>query len=180
MSKIKLLKQGRYLGLFCQNNWEFVSRVNCNGIVIVLALTQEKRVLFVEQYRIPVRKRVIEFPAGLMNDQGLKRKESFVTAAKRELLEETGYAAQKITKVVEGPTSGGSSRDLVTIVRAEGLKKVHAGGGDATESIRVHEVLLSQADRWLASQMKKGLLVDPKVYAGLYFLKTRYTPPFFR
>ena len=46
------------------------------------------------------------------------------------------------------------------------------GGGDETESIIVHEVSLQEVDLWLYEMEKKGYLVDPKVYAGLYFLKT--------
>ena len=52
------------------------------------------------------------------------------------------------------------------------MVKKGAGGGDKTESIKVHEVPLKEADLWLYEMEKKGLLVDPKVYVGLYFLKT--------
>jgi ADP-ribose pyrophosphatase len=50
--------------------------------------------------------------------------------------------------------------------------KVANGGGDETESIKVHEVLLAEADLWLYEMEQKGFLIDPKVYVGLYFLKT--------
>ena len=71
---------------------------------------------------------VIEFPAGLINDQGKKRKESLVAASRRELLEETGYTAKKFIKLLDGPASGGSSADILNIVRAQGLQKVAKGG----------------------------------------------------
>ncbi len=169
--EIVVLKEGRFMKLLSKDGWEFVSRTNCTGIVIILALTDEKKVLFVEQYRLPVNKLVIEFPAGLVNDRNLKRKENILTAAKRELFEETGYRAAKMVKVIDGPGSGGSSADIVTIARAFGLKKKGKGGGDATEAITVHEVPLDKVDTWLAQKKKAGVLVDPKVYAGLYFLK---------
>ena len=60
---------------------------------------------------------------------------------------------------------------MVTIVRALDLKKVSPGGGDEFESIVVHEVPLEETDRWLATMRRKGYLVEPKIYTGLYFLK---------
>ena len=155
-----------------RGEWEFVERNNCSGIVIIVALTDKGQVIFVQQYRPPVDKQVIEFPAGLINDHGdSKMVESFVTAAKRELLEETGYQAQRIVKLLEGPVSSGSSGDCVTMVQAVGLKKIHSGGGDESESIVVHEVDLKSVDSWLTKMKNKGYLVEPKIYAGLYFLK---------
>jgi ADP-ribose pyrophosphatase len=46
---------------------------------------------------------------------------------------------------------------------------VHDGGGDAHEDIVVHEVPLTDAADWLAARVAGGALVDPKVYAGLFF-----------
>lgn len=124
-------------------------------------------------------KKVIELPAGLINDDHplrkdkrfRKRKESIIAAAKRELLEETGYKAERIVKLLEGPVSSGFSSDMVTIVQAHGLEKVSSGGGDELESIIVHEVPLAKTDAWLKMMAKKGFLIEPKVYTGLYFLR---------
>ena len=149
--------------------WEFVKRNNCTGIVIILAKTDDDRILFVEQYRPPVKKKVIEFPAGLINDLNIKKNESVITAAKRELLEETGYRAKKMVKMITGPVSSGLTSDLVTFVMACGIKKVSRGGGDAGENITVHEIPFKKVEGWLKSMMDKGYLLDPKIYAGLYF-----------
>ncbi len=165
----KVLLAGKYLSLYKQNHWEFVKRNNCTGIVIILAKTKHDRILLVEQYRPPVRKRVIEFPAGLVNDHNPKKNESVLTAAKRELLEETGYHAKKMVKVIEGPVSSGLTSDLVTFVLAKGIQKISDGGGDHMENITVHEVPLKSAEEWLKTMVKKGYLLDPKIYAGLYF-----------
>ena len=54
-------------------------------------------------------------------------------------------------------------------MRAEGLIKRGAGGGDASEAITVHEVPLADVSTWLRQQTAAGRLVDIKVYAGLYF-----------
>lgn len=167
----KILHEGRFLRLVLEGEWEYVQRHNCSGIVIIVSKTDDDKVIFVEQFRPPVNKSVIEFPAGLINDRGTSKNESLQAAARRELFEETGYRAQRIKILLHGPVSGGSSSDLITMVRAFGLKKVGAGGGDSTEKIKVHEVALAEAIPWLRRREKAGRLIEPKVYAGLYFLQ---------
>ena len=169
--KKEIIHEGRFLRFARKGGYEYVERNNCSAIVIIVAMTDDKRVLFVEQYRPPVGRRVIEFPAGLINDQGAKRTESLLAGAKRELLEETGYVAGKMTKILEGPVSSGSSADMVTLLCARNLRKAGPGGGDEFESIIVHEVPLDETDRWLAKMSRKKYLVEPKIYAGLYFLR---------
>jgi ADP-ribose pyrophosphatase len=167
----QILRSGKFLHFVCKEGWEYFEHNSCTAIAIIVAMTDEQRVIFVEQYRAPVGKKVIEFPAGLVNDHGAKRRESILTAAKRELLEETGYEARKVVKLLEGPVSSGSSADIVTMVRAFGLRKIAKGGGDEMENITVHEIPLREADRWLSSMRRKGRLIEPKIYTGLYFLK---------
>lgn len=169
-SQPRILKQGKYLSLMSADGWEFIRRHNCTGIVIILALTDDDKLILVEQYRRPLDKNVIEFPAGLVNDRPGHNRESMMTAARRELFEETGYRAQKMVKLIQGPSSSGSSADQITLVRAYGLRKAGQGGGDASEDIKVFEVPLSEVEAFLARKRKNGILVDPKIYAGLYFL----------
>jgi len=92
-------------------------------------------------------------------------------SARRELLEETGYTADKLISFLKGPISPGLCTEVVTFFRAIGLKKVASGGGDESEDITVHEVLLDEADAWLEAKRKTGVLIDPKMYAGLYFAR---------
>jgi len=93
-------------------------------------------------------------------------------AARRELLEETGYKAEHLSLLVGGPVSSGLSAEIITFFQALDVVKKGPGGGDVTESIKVHEIPLKEADLWLYEMEQKGFLVDPKVYVGLYFLKT--------
>lgn len=165
-----MLGQGKFMRLVREGNWEFMERRGCDGVVIILPMTDDGRVIFVEQYRAPVGKYVIEFPAGLISDRKGLKGESIAQAAKRELLEETGYSAKRITKVLVGPASGGSSADIITMVRAHGLKKIGEGGGDHSELIRVHTVALSRVLPWLKKMERKDRLIEPKIYAGLFFL----------
>lgn len=164
----RILGEGKYLRLREAEGWEWVERVNCTGVVMILAMTAEKKVVLVEQYRVPVGASVIEFPAGLVGD--CETGECMESAAKRELLEETGYLAREFTLVAEGPPSPGMSPETISIFLAQGLKKQDEGGGDPTESIVVHEVPLADVESWLRTQSAQGKRIDPKIYAGLYFL----------
>jgi len=163
------LYEGKYLRLCLEDRWEWVERVNCTGVVVIVGKTPENRAILVEQYRIPAKTSVIEFPAGLVGDNG--RCEALQTAAERELLEETGYSAAEWALVAEGPPSAGMSPETISIFLAKGLKKIGPGGGDHTESIIVHEVEMGEIDAWLKRQTDAGKQIDPKIYAGLYFLR---------
>lgn len=169
----KVLYDGNWLQLVTVGDWEHVKRKNCTGIVIIVAKTNDHKLILVEQYRVPAGKPVIEMPAGLVNDKPGKKNESFQTAAKRELFEETGYAAKKFKFLARGPVSPGLTGESVDFYLASGLTRKSAGGGDETENIKVHEVPLSDIELWLKKMEKKGKAVDPKIYAGLYFLSAR-------
>jgi ADP-ribose pyrophosphatase len=166
-----VLFEGRYLRLLSQNGWEYVERVNCTGIAVIVALTPEREVLLVEQFRLPVRGSVIEFPAGLVGDVEGVEHESVEEAAKRELFEETGYEASSLVLLTEGPPSSGLSTEIVSFFGALDIVKTGEGGGDDTESIVLHMVHIESIDDWLAQKSNEGVLVDPKVYGGVYLIK---------
>ena len=60
----KIIHEGRYLRLIHHDGWEYFERCNCTGIVIIVAKTSASKVILVEQFRLPVGRKVIEFPAG--------------------------------------------------------------------------------------------------------------------
>lgn len=161
--------EGKYLRLVKRGHWEYAERTNAGSAVIVIAVTPERNLLFVEQFRIPMNAPTIEMPAGLVGD--LDAADTVEEAAKRELLEETGWRADEVKVLMVGPTSSGMSNELIAFVRARGLTRVHAGGGDATEDITVHEVPVDEAPRWLAGKMAAGYSMDPKLWAGLWLLE---------
>ena len=160
---------GKFLALVKEGRWEYVDRLGATGAAIVVAVTSERKLLLVEQYRIPVHARTIELPAGIIGDD-LGGNESPADAAHRELLEETGYATERIETLTTGPASSGLTSEVVTLLLASDLKRVHAGGGVGHENITVHEVPLNEVHDWLDARASEGLLIEPKVYAGLYFI----------
>jgi ADP-ribose pyrophosphatase len=168
--KITTLHSSKFLALIKEGHWEYVDRVNATGAALIAAVTPENKLLLVEQYRIPVHARTIELPAGIVGDEPGGADESNAEAAKRELLEETGYVAGRIEAVTTGPACSGITSERVTLFRALDLRRVGAGGGVAHEAITVHEVPLAEIVPWLEAKAKTGVLVDPKVYAGLFFL----------
>ncbi len=165
---ITTLYEGEYLRLLRCGHWEYAERTNAGQAVIVVAVTPANTILFVEQYRIPIAARTIEMPAGLVGD--LDDHDTIESAARRELIEETGWQAEHIDVLMVGPTSSGMSNEMIAFVRARNLTRVGAGGGDATEDITVHEVPLADAPRWLAAKMMQGYSMDPKLWAGLWMV----------
>ncbi|MFH1132149.1 MAG: NUDIX hydrolase [Pseudomonadota bacterium] len=165
----RVLAQGKHLRLINDSGWEYVDRVSATGVVIIVAVTDKAHLLLIEQFRRPVNNNLIELPAGLAGDNPGESNETLEEAAKRELFEETGYQAEAMQFLVEGPLSAGLSSEIVTFFRATGLTKVGPGGGDNTESIKVYEVPLKDVPEWLNKKKSQGISIDPKVYAALYF-----------
>jgi len=165
----EILCDAKYLRLIRNEGWEFVQRKNVSGIVGIIAITNDGKLVLVEQYRPPVGKNVIEIPAGLAGDSPTSRNEGLALAAARELEEETGYRAARMIELATGTASAGLCDEVITLFRAEGVEKISAGGGDDSEDIIVHEISLDQVEHWLAKQTAQNKLVDLKVYSALHF-----------
>ena len=163
------LAEGRFVRLIRRGNWEFVQRKKVTGIVGIVAVTDDRKILLVEQFRPPLGASCIELPAGLAGDVAGSEHEALAVAAQRELLEETGYRADALDEVATGAASAGITDEVLTIFVARGLTRQHDGGGDNSEAITVHEVPLAGVRQWLAQAAARGCVVDLKVYVGLYF-----------
>jgi ADP-ribose pyrophosphatase len=165
----RILAETPFLRLVDHDGWTFVERANARAVVVIVPLTAERRLLFVEQHRVPVGRNAIEFPAGLVGDEPGHEQEDLLEAARRELLEETGYHAATLKLVSTSATSPGMTNELVRFILASDLTKVGKGGGTPSENIRVHEVALRDARAWLTERERQGTLLAAKVFAGLYF-----------
>ena len=117
-------------------NWEW-----CEGrdAVHIFPITPEQEVVLIRNYRIPLEQYVIEMPAGLLDKNG----ETMEEAAKRELLEETGYSAEKLTALKRAwPHQSGMSNGISYCFIATGLKKIRDTAGDDSEDIEVIKIPL--------------------------------------
>jgi 8-oxo-dGTP pyrophosphatase MutT (NUDIX family) len=148
--------------------WESFERVNCKGIVAIVPLTDDKEVLLTRQFRPPVNGYVIEFPAGL-NEKG----DSLEGAARRELLEETGYSAKEMIYIGEGPLSSGASGEVLTTFLAKGIEFKGLGKRDETEDIEVLKIPINELYDKLSTLKSEGDLIDLKIY-GLLELAKRH------
>jgi ADP-ribose pyrophosphatase len=146
--------------------WESFERVNCSGIVVVVPVTDDNCVLLIRQFRPPVNAYVVEFPAGL-NDKG----ETLEAAARRELTEETGYSANEMVFLTEGPMSSGSSGEILTAFFARGLELKGIGERDETEDIEVLKVPVDRLDDRLSALRLEGNYVDLKIYGLMELAK---------
>lgn len=152
--------QGKWLAVKRQGKWEYVTRARGIRAVVILAVDQGE-VLLVDQYRVPLGRRCIELPAGLVGDD--HEGDTPETAAARELAEETGYAADRIEALGEFHSSPGMVTEGFTLVRATGLRRIGEGGGVDGEDIIVHRVPLAQVPAFVAAKRAEGLAVDVKV-----------------
>ncbi|MDO4953512.1 MAG: NUDIX hydrolase [Akkermansia sp.] len=162
------LYSGKFLNLAREGRWEFCERVNDTRAAMIFACTPDNKVLLVEEFRPPVGARCLCFPAGLVGDVA---PESAAAAATRELEEETGYTAADMQFLFSGPSSPGLTSEMLSFFLATGLSRVSQGGGVDGENITVHEVPMDSIDSWLAQKDAEGVLIDARIYAGLYFLR---------
>jgi ADP-ribose pyrophosphatase len=166
----RVVYEGKYQRMVVRGTWEYSERVHAGGLAaIIVAVTPDDEVLFVEQFRVPLQARTIEMPAGLVGD--IDAGESIEVSAIRELEEETGWTADHAEVLLIGPTSSGASSEKIAFVRASGLRRVGSGGGDASEDITVHAVPRTRAAAWLVQKMGEGYELDAKLWAGLWMIE---------
>jgi ADP-ribose pyrophosphatase len=169
----RILAETKYLRLIDRAGWYFVERPIGSGVVALVAVTNEQNLVLVEQYRPALGRTVIEIPAGLVGDEAGNEAEAMEGAARRELIEETGYEATAMELIGSSVTAPGISSEIVTFFRAGGLRKVGAGGGVEHERITVIEVPLVEADTWLKQRARDGAVIAVKVWAALWFARPR-------
>lgn len=164
------IASGRFLEFVQKDGWEFVTRSNAQGVVAIIALTHDDQLVLIEQHRPPLGRTVIEIPAGLVGDDHEATGEADLEAARRELLEETGYTAERWRSIVTCASSAGLTDECIHFFRADGLTKSAEGGGVDGERIHVVLVARSRIHAWIQERIREGLAVDAKVYSALALL----------
>ena len=159
--------EGDWLRVVRRGKWEYAERTHGAGMaVVIVAVTPGDGLLFVEQFRVPTGSRTIELPAGLVGD--LDQADTFEDATRRELVEETGWEAAGVERLVVGPTSPGMSNERAAFLRASCVWRVGPGGGVENEDSGGHEGARGAAAAWLARKSAEGCEVDLKAWAGLW------------
>jgi ADP-ribose pyrophosphatase len=132
------------------------------GAVAIVPLFDDGALLLERQFRYPNRREFIEIPAGK-----LEPGEPHLDTAKRELLEETGYAAAEWTRLGVLHTAIAYTDESIELFLAKGLAKKEAKL-DAGEFLEVLRVPFDQA----LAMVRDGRITDAKTVAGLLWLKT--------
>jgi ADP-ribose pyrophosphatase len=154
--------------------------VRHSGSIVVLAVEEparagkgagksrgaEPRILLERQYRHAAQSMIWELPAGRIDDG-----ETALTAAKRELLEETGYSARQWKRILHFYVSPGFLDETMTIYLARGLR-AGVAQPEADERIAVRFLGLSEAKRMALN----GRIRDAKTIAGILWLAQKEPP----
>jgi ADP-ribose pyrophosphatase len=148
--------------------WEFVKRVRGISAAVILAVTDDREILLVEQYRPPLGRPCIELPAGLVGDE--QAGEDPLASAQRELAEETGFEAAHWEDFGAFASSPGMTGEIFHFHRATGLKRMGNGGGTESEGITVHVVPIDDVPDFVAAARARGCAIDTRLLIALPLL----------
>ena len=137
------------------------SVIRHNGSAVMMAVNDKKHILLVRQYRLPADQYLWELPAGKV-DEG----ETPIEAAKRELIEETGYRARKWKKLSSFYPSPGFVAEKMTIYLATDLT---AGKATPMDDERIEARWYKRKE--VAAMIESGKIEDAKTIIGFYTWK---------
>ena len=127
------------------------------GAVAVIAVTKDKKLVLIKQFRRSANKVLLEIPAGLVH-----KGERWLDGAKRELTEETGYSAGKIKEIFRGYSSPGYSTEVIRFYVATELEEAEQNC-DHDEMIEVYPYPLKKC----LELVKRGKISDNKTIVGI-------------
>lgn len=145
--------------------WECVKRKDA---VVIFPLTNKKEVILERIYRLPIDSFVIELPAGLLD----KKNETPKEAAKRELLEETGYLAKKLILILKRPADPAVISNNLFCFFAPDVELKKKTKTEDTEEIEVLKVPLKKLVSFLLHP-PKNTEVDIKILSFFLILKNK-------
>lgn len=137
--------------------------VNHPGAVAIIPITNEGKIVLVEQYRKPLERSIIEIPAGK-----LEKGEKPEYTAIRELEEETGYGSKNFTFVQSFATSPGFADEVIHIYAARDLYRIENPAGlDEDEFVELLEVTLEEAEQMIREER----IYDAKTVFAIMWMK---------
>jgi ADP-ribose pyrophosphatase len=153
--------QGKYIRVVRDGTWEYVER--CGGVHAVVILAEhDGNVVLVEQVRVPLgNRKCLELPAGLVGDEDPNA--TVEGTAIKELEEETGFTAERVEVLGQFFSSPGMVAEGFTLVRAHGLQRIGAGGGNEHEDIEVHLVPRAGITAFVERRRAEGCAIDVKL-----------------
>jgi len=148
--------------------WEAVERTNTHGsgAVVIIAVTKDGELLFEKNWRAAIEGHIIQFPAGLTDIRG----ETDVEAARRELREETGYAAKQLIPVLLSPLSAALTNTGAMHFFAPDVEFVGRTAAEDAEEIEVIRVPVAKAGEFLLN-LPEGVELDLRVPGILWVLR---------
>jgi ADP-ribose pyrophosphatase len=133
------------------------------GAVAIIAITDENKIVMVEQFRKALERTIVEIPAGK-----LEKGEEPDACARRELEEETGYECQSLEWLVSFYTSPGFSNEIVHLYIARSLaKKENSAPLDEDEFVNLEELSLDEAMQMIKDQK----IYDAKTIFAVQYLQ---------
>jgi ADP-ribose pyrophosphatase len=168
----ELLYHGRIFDLIIEEVEDTPGKIRKREIIshpggsVVVPLLDNNEVIFVRQYRYPLKKFILEIPAGK-----LEPNEDPLEAAKRELREETGYLAKHYEKLTAMLTTPGFCNEVLHIFLATGLKRSEHGQDldEGEQSLTVEKIPFIK----VIEMIERGEIIDSKTIAGIFLAERK-------
>lgn len=131
------------------------------GGAVVIPVKDDGKIILVKQFRYPLQKTLIEFPAGK-----LEKGEDPLICATRELEEETGYKAKEIKKLGEIFTAPGYCTEILHIYSAKGLTPGNHNREEGELEMEILELTIEEIEKMIIS----GKINDAKTIVGMHYI----------